>query len=97
MYPNASPTDVRQEYEARVAQAVRQEALARAVTAQARLLHPQEENVPLDFTDYNKQRLATISAARRQPVAQAPPRTLWGILRRWTVGGWLWMGQPRRG
>ena len=97
MYPHTSPTDVRQEYEARVAQAERQHALARAAAERARRIHPQEENVPLDYADYNQQRLAAISASRGRPMAHAPPRTLWSIIRRWTVGGWMRRVQIRRG
>ncbi len=92
MYHNTSPTALYQEYEARVAEAVRQRKLASEARSPASRAHPLEENVTLDFTDYNQQRYAAISTARAR--RQAPPqprRPKWGIFQQWvtTLRAWL--------
>ncbi len=95
MYPYTTPTDLYQEYQARVAQAVRQHELARRAWSAAARPHPQEDGVALDFTDYNLQRLAVFVTQQRGR-ALAPPRNWWRIIRRWTPGVWSWMPQIRR-
>jgi hypothetical protein len=80
-YPK-DPNAMRDEHENRVAAARR----ARPMS--------QLESDLLDFTDYNRQRYAAISAARARreaPPVPAPRRPVRGIVRKWatTLRTWL--------
>ena len=78
MFFPIDPGAVHREYDTRIAVAVRK--------GRAR----QEQDVVLDFVDYDQQRYAAIGAARerrREPqMPLGPPRTLWITIRTWMAG-----------
>ncbi len=88
LYP-IHPGDVRQEYELRVAAALRKRGAS------------PEPSMSLDFTDdFDEQRYAADGAARESRKAHlvpAPRRHLWDSIRSWVPGGWAWLGLPHRG